>query len=201
MRDLLLAHVRPRAIVSLGFAGGVAPDVYGGDLVVPRTIRGLDYSGALDGAITPDPYLFESALEALEDEFIAVHTDEVVTLPETLFTLEQKEQFAPVAAHEGGRHGELLDWQAGTRGAHPLPGGAAPSPTRRKTPSPTTPAFSTTWARCAPSPRPAITRRIPGTSLKRRGWQCETRGKEQGNLAVFGETFIKKVYRAAPVVT
>ena len=35
VRDLLLAHVRPRAIVSLGFAGGVAPDVYGGDLVVP----------------------------------------------------------------------------------------------------------------------------------------------------------------------
>ena len=90
IRDLLLAEVRPRAIVSLGFAGGVAPDVYGGDLVVPRSIRGLDASGAPDGAVAPDPYLFDSALEALEDEFIAVHTDEVVTVPETLFTWSRR---------------------------------------------------------------------------------------------------------------
>ena len=198
-RDLLLAEVRPRAIVSLGFAGGVAPDVYGGDLVVPRTIRGLDYSGAIDGAIAPDPYLFDSALEALEDEFIAVHTDEVVTVPQTLFTLEQKEQFA------SSPRTKAVDMECYWVGKLAL---------EARIPFLAVRAISDETEDALPNfshflddmgeVRPLAAARYYATHP----WHIFDAPRLAGNarkgarnLAVFGEAFVKKVYRAAPVAT
>ena len=198
-RDLLLAEIRPRAVVSLGFAGGVAPDVYGGDLVVPRTIRGLDYSGAPDGAIVPDPYLFDSALEALEDEFIAVHTDEVVTVPQTLFTLEQKEQFA------SSPRTKAVDMECYWVGKLAL---------EARIPFLAVRAISDETEDALPNfshflddmgeVRPLAAARYYATHP----WHIFDAPRLAGNarkgarnLAVFGEAFVKKVYRAAPVAT
>lgn len=94
VRELLLA-TRPRAIVAIGFAGGLAPDVCGGDLIVPRRIRGLTrINGSLKevGILEPDPYLYESAIEALEDELIGVHTDELITVTDVMPGPQEKDQ-------------------------------------------------------------------------------------------------------------
>ena len=199
IRDLLLAEVRPRAIVSLGFAGGVAPDVYGGDLVVPRSIRGLDASGAPDGAVAPDPYLFDSALEALEDEFIAVHTDEVVTVPETLFTWEQKEQFA---SSPGTKAVDMESYWIGKLALEAripfLAVRAISDETEDALPN-----FSHFLDEMG-EVRPLAAARYYATHP----WHifdaprlAVNAKKGARNLAVFGEAFIRKVYRAAPVVT
>ena len=197
VRDLLLAGVRPRAIVAVGFAGGVAPDVYGGDLVVPRTIRGLDSSGAPDGAITPDPYLFDSALEALEDEFIAVHTEEVVTVPEALLSVEEKDQFA------SSPHTKAVDMESYWIGKLAL---AARIPflavraisDETEDTLPNYPRFLDEMGEVRPFAAARYYVTHPWHIFEAPRLAVNTRRGAQ-RLALFGEAFIKKVYRAAPV--
>ena len=76
----LLRTARPSAIVSVGFAAGVAPDIRGGDLVVPRRIRHDDIPAPKANEIGPDSRLFDWALEALAPTEIKVHTGGLVTV-------------------------------------------------------------------------------------------------------------------------
>lgn len=76
----LLRTARPGAIVSVGFAAGVAPEMRGGDLVVPKRIRHDDVPAPSASGIGPDSRLFDWALEALAPTGIKVHTGGLLTV-------------------------------------------------------------------------------------------------------------------------
>jgi len=199
IRDLLLAGIRPRAIVSLGFAGGVAPDVYGGDLIVPRTIRGLDPDGASEGAVAPDPYLFESALEALEDEFIAVHTEEIVSVREALFGIEEKEHFASTPRTKAVDMESYWVGRLAQEAGVPFLAVRAISDETEDT-LPNYPRFLDEMGEVRPLAAATYYATHPWHIFEAPRLAVNAR-KGARHLAVFGEAFIKKVYRAAPVAT
>ena len=196
----ILQTARPRAIVALGFAGGISQDVRGGDLIVPRTIRGLEGSNGsqLDaGVLEPDPYLFDSALEALEDELNAVHTEEIVSVPEVMPNAQSKEQLATsprtkAVDMESYWIGEL----ARDAGVPFLAVRAASDETEDTLPE--FDQFLDGMGDVRPfaaakyyATHPWHIFEVPRLAVNAR--------KSAKHLAIFGEAFIKKAYRAAPV--
>ena len=79
----------PEAVISIGFAGGVDPDVKGGDLIVGEKVYHLD-PRALAGnggaakprCLSPDTSLLEAATLVLRDEPIPAHSGDLITVPE-----------------------------------------------------------------------------------------------------------------------
>ncbi len=114
----ILHTTRPSAVIAIGFAGGTARNVRGGDLVVPKRVRGLIGSNAADaGVIRSDPQLFAWAVEALEQTSLTGHTGDLVSLPTPALTPPEKQRLA--ALH----HAHAVDMESYWIGARVVEAG------------------------------------------------------------------------------
>jgi len=108
-----LTALEPRAVLIAGLAGGLAPDLRPGDLVVASAVLQPDRAGAL----VPDQALQDRAIKALGAGRLPFRVGPLVTVPEPVPTPEAKarlwrETGALAADMESAL---LLDW-AGRRG-------------------------------------------------------------------------------------
>ena len=91
---------RPRAIVSLGFSGGVAQDVAGGDIVVGKRAWGGSDTQHIGSpkeehpAIESDAYLLEAAMEVVDETLLPVHVGDVVSVPRLMPSADDKRTLA-----------------------------------------------------------------------------------------------------------
>ncbi len=67
-----LDRYRPDLVVSIGFSGAISPDVKGGELLVPDFVTSHDHDGAGE-EIPTDAALREAALRAMVEGFLPVH--------------------------------------------------------------------------------------------------------------------------------
>ena len=74
-----LDRYRPDLVVSIGFCGALSPDVKGGELLVPDRVMSSDETGNLE-EIPTDPELREASVRALVEERLPVHRGSHVTV-------------------------------------------------------------------------------------------------------------------------
>ena len=90
----LFEHSRPAALVSVGVAGGLRPDLQCGDLIVCRRVLLLDS----DEAWPADPRLLQLTERALNAASIRPLLDDSLTTPHVLAGPEQKSAAADTGA-------------------------------------------------------------------------------------------------------
>ena len=87
----VMESCRPEAVVSIGFAGGVSPEVRCGDLVLGERLYTLDPEAVArndvslpDSGLSSDSALLEAATQLLQDQGIPTHRGDLLTVPKGL---------------------------------------------------------------------------------------------------------------------
>ena len=87
---MVMERYRPQAVLSMGYAGGVSPEVKAGDLILPERLFVLDHrTAAADGPsshrdLPCDTSLLEAASLVLQEETLRVHRGDLLTVPSPL---------------------------------------------------------------------------------------------------------------------
>ena len=84
----VMESCRPEAVINIGFAGGVSPDVKGGDLVLAERVypwdpqaNGENGDSASKDSLSADSALLEAAMLTLQEEQIPSHKGDLLTVP------------------------------------------------------------------------------------------------------------------------
>ena len=93
----VMESCRPEAIISIGFAGGVSPDVRAGDLILGERVYPWDPQAIGENGdsvpkdcLSADSALLEAAALTLQEEQIPCHKGDVLTVPEVLGPMLKK---------------------------------------------------------------------------------------------------------------
>ncbi|MEE9285703.1 MAG: hypothetical protein V3V35_08265 [Dehalococcoidia bacterium] len=95
---LAIERDRPDAIVSVGFSGGLSPEIRGADLVLGRRLlvaEPMEPGGEPvigTDVITVDPSLLEASTIALEEGLLPVRSGDLVSVPQVLTGPQEKER-------------------------------------------------------------------------------------------------------------
>lgn len=83
-----LLRLRPRAVLITGLAGGLAPELEPGDLVVGSAVARA--GGGADVPVVPDPTLQDRAIKALEAARLTFRVGPLLTVPDSVGTPAEK---------------------------------------------------------------------------------------------------------------
>lgn len=101
-----IARCQPEVIVSVGYSGGVSPDVRGGDLVLgQRLLAATEDELAAGGPfaaepIQVDPPLLEAATIALEEGLLAARQADLISVPSVMPGARAKERLGRLCSAE-----------------------------------------------------------------------------------------------------
>lgn len=87
--EAAIEKYQPKAMLAVGFSGGLAKEVRGGDLSVPEWLEAEGLP-----ALRPDPELRDASLRAMEEESLPLRAGSLVSMPMVMPGPEEKARLA-----------------------------------------------------------------------------------------------------------